>query len=107
MSRRSRTFTHVFMQIWIRERAFFATTFMASYLKPTCTIHRFALGKLLECPCAAAFASRKLQKTGRCHESEIYRQFRRTYAKYRSEEAISDEVLRDMVGAGSSFGALK
>ncbi|KAF5836277.1 hypothetical protein DUNSADRAFT_6185 [Dunaliella salina] len=45
----------------------------------------------------AAFASQKLQKSGRCHESEIFKQFRRSYAKYRSEEAISDDVLRDMV----------
>uniref|UniRef100_A0A7S3VVQ5 Uncharacterized protein n=1 Tax=Dunaliella tertiolecta TaxID=3047 RepID=A0A7S3VVQ5_DUNTE len=45
----------------------------------------------------AAFAAQKLQKSGRCHESEIFKQFRRSYAKYRSEEAISDDVLRDMV----------
>eukprot|EP00967_Tisochrysis_lutea_P057537 scaffold72970_cov19-Tisochrysis_lutea.AAC.2 len=45
---------------------------------------------------AAAFAAQKLQKSGRCHESEIFKQFRRSYAKYRSEEAISDDVLRDM-----------
>lgn len=45
----------------------------------------------------AAFASQKLQKSGRCHESEVYKQFRRAYARYRSEEVISDDVLRDMV----------
>lgn len=46
---------------------------------------------------AAAFARQKLQKSGRCHESEVFKQFRRANARYRSEEAISDDVLRDMV----------
>mmetsp|Transcript_26026 Transcript_26026/g.56774 ORF Transcript_26026/g.56774 Transcript_26026/m.56774 type:complete len:323 (-) Transcript_26026:763-1731(-) len=45
----------------------------------------------------ANFADARLQKAGRCHESEVFGAFRKEFAKYRREEVISDAVLRDMV----------
>lgn len=43
------------------------------------------------------FADVRLQRAGRCHESEVYAAFRREVARYRRPEALSDAVLRDMV----------
>eukprot|EP00877_Chromochloris_zofingiensis_P010405 jgi/Chrzof1/5618/Cz16g09050.t1 len=45
----------------------------------------------------AGFADKRLQRGGRCHESEIFSAFRRDFARYRSAEALPDTVLRDMV----------
>ncbi|KAJ9522378.1 hypothetical protein QJQ45_008154 [Haematococcus lacustris] len=45
----------------------------------------------------AAWSSVRLQRAGRCHESEVFKAFRKAHAKYRTAEAISDAVLRDMV----------
>lgn len=50
-----------------------------------------------ECCAAAGFADKRLQRGGRCHESEIFSAFRRDFARYRSAEALPDTVLRDMV----------
>jgi hypothetical protein len=46
---------------------------------------------------AAAFANTKLQRSGRCHESEVFSAFRRTSGRYRSAEVLPDSTLRDMV----------
>ena len=43
------------------------------------------------------FADKKLQRSGRCHESELFNAFRRSYARYRSAEVLPDSTLRDMV----------
>lgn len=43
------------------------------------------------------YASEKLQRSGRCHESEVIRGFRRSFARYRQPSAISDATIRDMV----------
>jgi NAD(P)-dependent dehydrogenase (short-subunit alcohol dehydrogenase family) len=45
----------------------------------------------------ARFADASLARGGRCHETEVFRAFRRTYGRYRSEEALSDSRLRDMI----------
>eukprot|EP00798_Chlamydomonas_sp_ICE-L_P032713 gene32713-3597_t len=45
----------------------------------------------------AIFGDERLQRAGRCHESEVYKEFRAKYPKFRSEEAISDSTLRDMI----------
>ncbi|GAX83120.1 hypothetical protein CEUSTIGMA_g10546.t1 [Chlamydomonas eustigma] len=45
----------------------------------------------------ARFADQRLQRGGRCHESEVFNAFRREFAKYRREEVISDEELRSMI----------
>ncbi|KAK9815335.1 hypothetical protein WJX72_001923 [[Myrmecia] bisecta] len=45
----------------------------------------------------AGFANERLQRTGRCHESEVFKAFRREFAKYRTEEAVSEAILRDLV----------
>lgn len=45
----------------------------------------------------ARFADGALARSGRCHETEVFRAFRRAYGRYRSEEALSDARLRDMV----------
>ncbi|GAB4824184.1 hypothetical protein N2152v2_011230 [Parachlorella kessleri] len=48
-----------------------------------------------------AFADEQLQRTGRCHESEVIRGFRRTKGRYRRasgpESVISDTTIRDMI----------
>lgn len=38
-----------------------------------------------------------MQRSGRCHESEVFSAFRSQYARYRSLEAVPDNILRDMV----------
>jgi len=43
------------------------------------------------------FAARRLQRGGRCHESEVWAAFRREHARYRSVEVLSDATLRTMV----------
>ena len=56
----------------------------------------------------ARFADASLARGGRCHETEVFRAFRRTYGRYRSEEALSDSRLRDMIrnwGGGGRGGA--
>ncbi|KAG1665667.1 hypothetical protein FOA52_005457 [Chlamydomonas sp. UWO 241] len=45
----------------------------------------------------ARFADARLQRNGRCHESEVFAAFRLQYVKYRGADTISDAVLRDMV----------
>jgi hypothetical protein len=45
----------------------------------------------------SAFADASLARSGRCHESEIFREFRKRFGKYRTEESISDARIRDMV----------
>lgn len=45
----------------------------------------------------AGFANERLQRTGRAHETEVFRAFRQSFARYRSQESISDATLRDMV----------
>lgn len=49
--------------------------------------------------CAAAFADRQLQRSGRCHESEVFAAFRRApgNGRYRSPDTLPDSTLRDMV----------
>lgn len=49
--------------------------------------------------CAAAFADRQLQRSGRCHESEVFAAFRRApgNGRYRSLDTLPDSTLRDMV----------
>ncbi|KXZ51868.1 hypothetical protein GPECTOR_11g304 [Gonium pectorale] len=44
-----------------------------------------------------AFADARLQRSGRCHESEVVAVFRREVPRYRSPEALSDAVLRDLI----------
>ena len=62
---------------------------------------------------AVGFADARLQRNGRCHESEVFAAFRRDLARYRAPEAVSDEQLRGFVrnwAAGatrSSTGYLK
>lgn len=46
---------------------------------------------------AAAWANTKLQRSGRCHESEVFNAFRRSSGRYRSAEVLPDSTLRDMV----------
>lgn len=45
----------------------------------------------------SSFADDALAKRGRCHESEIIREFRKRFGKYRTEESISDARIRDMI----------
>lgn len=45
----------------------------------------------------AAFAEQQLQRSGRCHETEVFRVFRRAVPQYRSAEVLDDAVLRDMI----------
>lgn len=49
------------------------------------------------CLHAAVFANDKLQRSGRCHESEVFNAFRRSHARYRSADVLPDSALRDMV----------
>ncbi len=55
--------------------------------------------RLCVCVCvhAASFARQRLVLSGRCHESEVFKEFRMSTPRYRRVGAISDEVLRDMV----------
>ena len=43
------------------------------------------------------FADVALIKKGRCHESEIFKAFRARFGRYRSQDALSDIRLRDMM----------
>jgi hypothetical protein len=36
----------------------------------------------------------RLQRAGRCHESEVFKAFRREVAKYRDPEVLPDTILR-------------
>jgi hypothetical protein len=49
------------------------------------------------CCAAAGFADARLQRSGRCHESEVFTAFRQRFGKYRSADVIPDSTLRDMV----------
>lgn len=46
---------------------------------------------------AVGFAKERLQRSGRCHESEVFAAFRRELPKYRSPEVADDEQLRSFV----------
>ena len=46
---------------------------------------------------AARFAERRLQRSGRCHESEIRAALGREFTRYRSPDTLSDGALRDMI----------
>jgi hypothetical protein len=46
---------------------------------------------------AAGFAEARLQRSGRCHESEVFGAFRQRFGKYRSADVMPDSTLRDMV----------
>ena len=46
---------------------------------------------------AANFADERIQPRGSCHETEIFQAFRRSNAKYRTEEALSDNDLRQYI----------
>jgi hypothetical protein len=46
---------------------------------------------------AAGFADARLQRSGRCHESEVFGAFRQRFGKYRSADVMPDSTLRDMV----------
>ena len=46
---------------------------------------------------AARFAERRLQRSGRCHESEIRAALGREFTRYRNPETLSDSALRDMI----------
>lgn len=45
----------------------------------------------------ASFAEQQLQRSGRCHETEVFRVFRRALPKYRDIEVLDDAVLRQMI----------
>lgn len=45
----------------------------------------------------ASFADAALVKSGRCHETDVFREFRRRFGKYRTEDRLSDAVIRDMI----------
>jgi hypothetical protein len=49
-----------------------------------------------------AFADASLSPAGRCHETEIMREFRKRFGKYRSEESLSDARIRDMISNWNS-----
>jgi hypothetical protein len=46
---------------------------------------------------AVGFANLRLQRSGRCHESEVFAAFRKELPKYRSPEVTDDEQLRSFV----------
>lgn len=48
------------------------------------------------------FAQTALHPTGRCHETEIFREFRKRFGKYRTEESLSDARIRDMISNWNS-----
>lgn len=45
----------------------------------------------------SAFADDALSKSGRCHESEVIKEFRKRFGKYRTEDSVSDSRIRDMI----------
>lgn len=45
----------------------------------------------------AQFADQRLLRKGRCHESEVFTAFRKSFARYRDPAVVPDPVLRDMV----------
>jgi len=45
----------------------------------------------------ASFADASLTKSGRCHESEVFKEFRRRFGRYRDPESLGDPVIRDMI----------
>eukprot|EP00873_Tetraselmis_striata_P034627 jgi/Tetstr1/454891/TSEL_041755.t1 len=45
----------------------------------------------------AGFAEDRLLRKGRCHESEVFSAFRKSFARYRDPSVVPDPVLRDMV----------
>jgi len=45
----------------------------------------------------ARFADERLQPKGNCHESEVFKAFRASDAKYRNEETFSDTNLRQFI----------
>ena len=52
----------------------------------------------MACACAASFARERLQRGGRCHESEIWKEFQKDHPEFRSDEKkIDEQYLRDMV----------
>ena len=59
------------------------------------------------------FANQRLQRDGRCHESEVFKAFRRDVPKYRAPDAVTDAQLRSFVrnwapgGARSRTGYLR
>lgn len=71
------------------------------------------LSVMSRCLHAVGFADVRLQRNGRCHESEVFAAFRRELPRYRAPEAVTDEQLRSFVrnwAAGatrSSTGYLK
>ncbi len=52
---------------------------------------------MIVCHVAAAWADERLQKSGQCHESEVYSSFRKQFARYRSPDTLSDAALKDMI----------
>lgn len=44
-----------------------------------------------------SFGDACLLRSGRCHESEVFKEFRRRNGKYRTEDKLSDAVIRDMI----------
>lgn len=46
---------------------------------------------------AVEFANERLQPRGGCHETEIFSAFRRSNARYRTEEALPDVTLRQFI----------
>jgi hypothetical protein len=51
-------------------------------------------------PClsvTARFADKRLQRSGRCHESEVFAAFRTSLPGYRSPDLLPDATLRSMV----------
>jgi hypothetical protein len=56
--------------------------------------------RLLPSSPAAGWAATRLQRSGRCHESEVFGAYRRARPKYRGEtgaEALPDALLRDLI----------
>ena len=43
------------------------------------------------------FARERLQRRGQCHESEVTAAFRQSVSRFRSEEAMPEERVRDFV----------
>jgi len=45
----------------------------------------------------SSFADAALLRSGRCHETDVFREFRRRFGKYRTDDRLSDAVIRDMI----------
>jgi hypothetical protein len=45
----------------------------------------------------SSFADSSLKRSGRCHESEVFKEFRRRYGRYRDSEKLGDPVIRDLI----------